>query len=156
MTELDSSTVTDLTEAESCPRCGATHGVQRITGTSPKVQAWMCAACSMHWAITVANPALSIVGLLPTPQLRTAALLAALRTEVTRRSRKEHTMTTDAVRFPLDQVVQFDTMATVNTTVWWCRICGQEGTATTTPQATSDAMAHLSSDHGAEAIRTEK
>ncbi len=28
-------------------------------------------------------PALSVVGLLPTPQLRTAALLAVLRTEVT-------------------------------------------------------------------------
>jgi hypothetical protein len=31
----------------------------------------------------VINPALSIVGLLPTPQLRTAGLLAVLRTEVT-------------------------------------------------------------------------
>ncbi|MGH3886225.1 MAG: hypothetical protein ACRDSZ_06595 [Pseudonocardiaceae bacterium] len=40
----------------------------------------------MHWATTVVNPALSIVGLLRTPQLRTAALLAILRTEVTQRS----------------------------------------------------------------------
>jgi hypothetical protein len=47
-------------------------------------------ATDLHWATTVINPALSIVGLLPTPALRTAALLATLRTEVTRRSGKEH------------------------------------------------------------------
>lgn len=52
------------------------------------------------------------------------------------------------VRFLVDQVVQFDAMATVDTTLWRCRICGQEGTARTTPQATSDAIAHLGSDHG--------
>ncbi|MGH3799606.1 MAG: hypothetical protein ACRDTD_05620, partial [Pseudonocardiaceae bacterium] len=64
---------TDPTEAESCPGCGATQGVQRIASTtSPKVQAWTCAGCGLHWATTVVNPALSIVGLLPTPQLRTA------------------------------------------------------------------------------------
>jgi hypothetical protein len=33
----------------------------------------------------------SIIGLLPTPELRSAAFLAALRTEVARRSTKEHT-----------------------------------------------------------------
>jgi hypothetical protein len=80
-----------------------------------------------NWATTVINPALSIVGLLPTPQLRTAAFLALLRQEVHQRSATEHTMT-DVVSFPLDQVVQFD-MATA-TPVWWCRICGREGTAT--------------------------
>ncbi len=53
MTEQGTSTVTDPTD-DTCPGCGATHGVQRITGTSPKVQAWMCAACSMHWATTAA------------------------------------------------------------------------------------------------------
>ncbi|MGH4001131.1 MAG: hypothetical protein ACRDTJ_27145, partial [Pseudonocardiaceae bacterium] len=63
--------------------------VQRIISTtSPKVQAWMCAACGLHWATTVVNPARSIVGLIPTPQLRAAALRAILRTEVTRRSGK--------------------------------------------------------------------
>jgi hypothetical protein len=46
--ELDSSTATDPTEAQPCPGYGATHGVQRITGTLPKVDAWMCAACGMH------------------------------------------------------------------------------------------------------------
>jgi ribosomal protein L37AE/L43A len=123
--------------------------VQRITGTSPTVDAWMCAACGRHWATTVVNPALSLVGLLPTPQLRTAAFLAVLRTEVIQRSGKDkdHTMTV-TVCFPIDQIVEFDAMATVDTTVWWCRLCGREATARTTPQATSDAVAHLGSDHG--------
>ena len=110
----------------------------------------MCAACGMHWAVTaVVNPALSIVGLLPTPALSTAALLAVLRTEITPHSArdKDHTMTV-TVCFPVDQVVQFDAMATVETTLWRCRICGREGTTRTTPQATSDAIAHLGSDHG--------
>jgi ribosomal protein L37AE/L43A len=85
--ERDSSTATDPTEADTCPGCGATHGVQRITGTSPKVQAWTCTACGLHWATTTVNPDLSIVGLLPTPQLRTAALMA-VRTEVWHRPLK--------------------------------------------------------------------
>ncbi len=79
----------DTTEADTCPGCGATHGVQRITATALTVDAAMCTACGMHWATTTVNPALSILGLLPTPQLRTAALMATLRTEVTRRSGKE-------------------------------------------------------------------
>jgi ribosomal protein L37AE/L43A len=102
---------TDPTEAESCPECGATHGVQRITGTSPKVQAWTCTGCGLDFAVTVINP--------------------TLRAEVTRRAQtREHAM------------------ATVDTTLWRCRICGQEGTARTTPQATDDAIAHLGIDHG--------
>lgn len=52
------------------------------------------------------------------------------------------------VRFPVDQVVHFEAMATVDTTVWRCRICGRDGTARTTPQAASDALAHLGADHG--------
>jgi hypothetical protein len=55
----------------------------------------------MHWACTVANPALSIVGLLPTPQLRTAAL----RTEVTQRSGKGHPMT---ICLPATEVISID------------------------------------------------
>lgn len=70
--ELDSSTATDSTEADACPGCGATHGVQPEPAP-PKVQAWTCAACGMDFAVTVINPAPSIVGLLPTPQLSTAA-----------------------------------------------------------------------------------
>ena len=90
--EQDSSTTTNPTAAQPCPGCGTPHGVQRITGTSPQVDAGTCAAYGMHWAVTaVVNPALSLVALLPTPQLRTAALLAVLRTEVTQRSGKEHT-----------------------------------------------------------------
>ncbi len=55
---------------------------------------------------------------------------------------------TTIVSFPVDQVVEFDAMASVDTTIWWCRLCGQEGTARTTPQATDDAVAHLGADHG--------
>jgi hypothetical protein len=84
--ELDSSTATDPTEARPCPGCGALHGVQP-TPAPPRVTAWTCTACGMDWATAVVNP-LSIVGVLPTPQLHTAALLAVLRTEVTRRSRE--------------------------------------------------------------------
>ncbi|MGH3804833.1 MAG: hypothetical protein ACRDTD_32755 [Pseudonocardiaceae bacterium] len=47
------------------PGCGATHGVQWVAGTSPEVQARMCAACGLCWATTVINPVLSLVGLLP-------------------------------------------------------------------------------------------
>ncbi len=146
--QRDSSTATDPTDNDGCPGCGATHGVQPQPAP-PTVQAWTCTACGMNFAVTVVNPALSVVGVLPTPQLRTAALLAVLRTEVTQRpgKDKDHTMTV-TVCFPVDQVVQFDAMATVETTLWWCRICGQQGIARTTPQATSDAIAHLGSDHG--------
>jgi ribosomal protein L37AE/L43A len=131
------------TEADTCPGCGATHGVQRITGTSPKVDAWMCAACGMHWAFTVVNPtvrvALSIVGLLPTPQLRTAALLAVLRSEeVTQRSGKEHTMTV-TVCLPITEVISIDAMASVDTAIWQCRLCDHHGTTTTRPTAHSES-----------------
>ncbi|MGH3776527.1 MAG: hypothetical protein ACRDRR_12485 [Pseudonocardiaceae bacterium] len=71
---------------EACPHCGTTDGVQAKSAPST-VQAWTCAACGLGWATTVVNPALSIalsiVGLLPTPALRTAAFLAVLGTEVT-------------------------------------------------------------------------
>lgn len=44
-----SSTATDL---DACPYCRGTTGVQPITSTSPKVQAWSCTACGTNWAIT--------------------------------------------------------------------------------------------------------
>ncbi|MGH3755326.1 MAG: hypothetical protein ACRDRP_22045 [Pseudonocardiaceae bacterium] len=151
MTE-DSSTATDPTEADTCPGCGATHGVQRITGTSPKVDAWMC-ECGMHWAITVANPALrvalSIIGLLPTPQQRTAAVLAVMRAEITQRAQaKEHTMA-EIVCLPVTEVISIDAMASVDTVVWWCQMCDHHGTATTRPTAHSDGVEHLTAEHHA-------
>jgi hypothetical protein len=30
--------------------------VQSITGTSPRVRAWSCAACRTNWAVTGVNP----------------------------------------------------------------------------------------------------
>lgn len=109
MTELDPSTVTDPTDNDDgCPGCGTADGVQPQPAP-PTVEAWTCAACGLHWATTVINPtlrvALSIVGLLPTPALRTAALLAVLRTEVAQRSGKEHPMPV-TVCFPVDQVME--------------------------------------------------
>ncbi|MGH3896918.1 MAG: hypothetical protein ACRDTA_01440 [Pseudonocardiaceae bacterium] len=68
--------VTDPTDDE-CPSRQAT------------VQTWTCAVCGLDFAGTTVHPALSIVSLLPTPQLRTAALMAVLRTEVHRRSGKD-------------------------------------------------------------------
>ena len=94
MTELDPATVTDPTDSDdTCPGCGTRHGVQPQPAP-PTVQAWTCTACGLHWATTVVNPtlrvALSIVGLLPTPQ-RTAALLDVLHAEVTQRAQAEGT-----------------------------------------------------------------
>ncbi len=51
------------------------------------------------------------------------------------------------VCFPVDQIVEFEAMASVDRTTWWCRLCGQEGTARTPLQATDDAVAHLGADH---------
>jgi ribosomal protein L37AE/L43A len=42
-------------EAEVCPYCGATTGVQPMPAP-PRVQAWSCTACRTDWAITVVNP----------------------------------------------------------------------------------------------------
>lgn len=42
-------------QAETCPGCGATTGVQSCTGT-PKAQAWSCTGCGMSWAVSVVNP----------------------------------------------------------------------------------------------------
>ena len=90
MTELDQSPVTDPTD-EACPHRGATDGVQ-ITPAAPRVQAWTCAVCGLDFA-------LAVIGLLPTPALRTAAFLDMLAHEVHRRSGKARTMPSPSV-FP--------------------------------------------------------
>jgi hypothetical protein len=104
------------------------------------------AACGLEGAPTVVNPALSIIGLLPTPQQRTAAFLAVLRAEVTRRSGKEHPMT---VTLPPLEVISIDAMASVDTVVWRCRLCDRHGTVTTRPAAHSEGIEHLSAQHHA-------
>lgn len=43
-------------QAEVCPGYGATTGVQPITGTSLRVQAWSCTGCETRWAVTAVNP----------------------------------------------------------------------------------------------------
>jgi hypothetical protein len=84
----DPSTVTDPTDSDdTCPGCGDT-GVQPPPAP-PQVRAWSCSACGLDFAVTTV--ALSVVGLLPAPTLRTAAFLALLRGDVCQRSGKEHT-----------------------------------------------------------------
>lgn len=41
-------------QTESCPSCGATTGVVRITGTS-REQSWLC-KCGTEWACTRVGP----------------------------------------------------------------------------------------------------
>ena len=116
----------------------------------------MCAACGLHWAPTMVNPALSIVGLLPTPQLRTAALMAILHTEVIHRLGKGPGTVTvtvclpaTTVCLPATEVISIDAMASVDTVVWWCRICDHHGTTTTRPTAHSESIEHLTAQHHA-------
>ena len=49
---------------KSCPGCGDS-GVAPIATTSPRVAAWLCAACGLSWAITVANPAARLAVAMP-------------------------------------------------------------------------------------------
>ena len=50
------TTVIGPAEADPCPYCGATSGVQVITDTPPKVRGWSCAACRAQYWISVVNP----------------------------------------------------------------------------------------------------
>jgi hypothetical protein len=55
----------------------------------------------------------------------------------------------DTVCFPVTELVNIDPMASVATTVWWCRLCGHENTAASRPAAHSDGVAHLTAEHHA-------
>jgi hypothetical protein len=66
---------------EDCPGCGATAGMQPQPAPVT-VDAGKCTRCGMDWACT-------LIGVLPTPQLRTGAFLAVLRAEVATRSGKD-------------------------------------------------------------------
>jgi hypothetical protein len=79
--ELDPPVLVPDPTDDACPGCGATHGVQPQPAP-PEVAAWTCRACSLNWACTV-------IGVLPTPQLHTAAFLAILRAEVVTCSGKD-------------------------------------------------------------------
>ena len=56
---------------------------------------------------------------------------------------------TDTVCFPVTEVISIDAMASVDTVVWWCRLCGDEATAASRSAAHSDAVAHLTTEHHA-------
>ncbi len=42
-------------DIDPCPHCGGISGVQPITGTSPRIRAWSCAACRTNWAATTVS-----------------------------------------------------------------------------------------------------
>ena len=50
-----------IPEAEVCPYCGNTTGVQSTPGTSPRVQAWSCTVCRTDWAVSQVNAHLRTV-----------------------------------------------------------------------------------------------
>jgi hypothetical protein len=98
-------------------------------------------------ATTMVNPALSIIGLLPTPQQRTTALLALLRAEV-ERSGNRHPVISN-VCLPATEVISINAMASVDTVIWRCRLCDHHGTTTTRPPAHSEGIEHLTTEHHA-------
>jgi hypothetical protein len=67
-----------ITDDGTRSRCGATHGAQSQPA-STSGGAGKCTRGGLDWACTV-------IGVLPTPQLRTGAFLAVLRAEVATRS----------------------------------------------------------------------
>ncbi|MGH3700709.1 MAG: hypothetical protein ACRDQY_14825 [Pseudonocardiaceae bacterium] len=75
--------VTDPTDDDACPGCGTTAGVQ-LQPAPVTVDAGTYTRGGIDWACTVIN-------VLPTPQLRTAAFLTVLRAKVTRHSGKDPT-----------------------------------------------------------------
>ncbi|MGH3764656.1 MAG: hypothetical protein ACRDTX_05830 [Pseudonocardiaceae bacterium] len=47
--------MTELADLDSCPHCGGTSGVQLITDTSPKVEAWSCTGYGTQWVVSPVN-----------------------------------------------------------------------------------------------------
>jgi hypothetical protein len=133
------------TEAD-CPGCGATHGVPQITGTSPTVDAWM-RACGMHWRARWPPP--------PCPSWPTPDAAAAHGRPARRPAHRGHPTLREGTHhardrlLPVTELVNIDAMASVDTVVRWCRLCGHHGTATTRPAAHSEGIEHLSAQHHA-------
>lgn len=44
-------------QAEGCPGCGQTQGVE-LTRSTSRVSAWKCTRCGLNWAVSVVNPRL--------------------------------------------------------------------------------------------------
>jgi ribosomal protein L37AE/L43A len=42
-------------QAEGCPGCGGTEGVD-LTRTTSQVSVWKCTRCGVTWAVSVVNP----------------------------------------------------------------------------------------------------
>jgi hypothetical protein len=58
---------------------------------------------------------------------------------------------TVTVCLPATEVISIDAMASVDTVLWWCRLCDHHGTATTRSAAHSEGIEHLSTEHHATA-----
>jgi hypothetical protein len=53
------------------------------------------------------------------------------------------------VCLPATELISIDAMASVDTVLWWCRVCDHHGTATTRSAAHSEGIEHLSAEHHA-------
>jgi hypothetical protein len=56
---------------------------------------------------------------------------------------------TVTVCLPATELISIDAMASVDTVLWWCRLCNHHDTATTRPTAHSKGIEHLSTEHHA-------
>ena len=56
---------------------------------------------------------------------------------------------TVTVCLPATEVISIDAMASVDTAIWRCRLCGQHGTTTTRPTAHAESIEHLTAQHHA-------
>ena len=56
---------------------------------------------------------------------------------------------TVTICLPATEVISIDAMASMDTVVWWCRICDHHGTATTRHMAHSQGIEHLTTEHHA-------
>lgn len=62
---------------------------------------------------------------------------------------REETTVITTLRLPLTELITTDPMASVDTTLWQCRLCDHEGRTTTQPRAHAKAIAHLTGVHHA-------
>ncbi len=96
MTEQRPSAVTGSDDGP-CPYCGSAIGVNQVTDTSPKVQAWSCAECGTEWVISTIYPR-------PLRDQLTAVELVAARLvlrEVIRLADQVPVLTAEQLRFRL-------------------------------------------------------
>ncbi|MGH3692859.1 MAG: hypothetical protein ACRDRX_02445 [Pseudonocardiaceae bacterium] len=90
--------VTGPAHLDPCPYCGATSGMQVITGTPLKVRGWSCTPCGGQWWTSVVNPRPWLDHLTATVEL--AAARSVLR-ELLRLADQAPVLTEEQLRFRL-------------------------------------------------------